>query len=217
MMHQIRSRKISPIDSKENSRRNISRKIEILEGWLQDGIPWEQRDGHEFRDNNGNRVCIYIPNSLRSFNKWNSDKYSNETTLRFPSLSSILSNGTDTLNNYPQMKQRTTKVLESLGHLIKTQQNSEPYNRVNQLEEDVSRLKIFINNQNQKIIEYHRENIRLTKILSRIEQREKSSIDEIRSNYEKLDNQNTRLREEISILTKKLNSVYLLRSLDSET
>lgn len=215
-MRQIRSKKLSPSDSKENSRRNILKKIEILEGWLQDGIPWEQQDGYEVRDNNGNRVCVYLPNSLRSFNKWSSDKYSNETTLRFPALSSILSNGTDTLNNDPQAKQRAKEVLESLSHLMKIQQNSEPYNRVSLLEENVSRLKIFINNQNQKIIEYHRENIRLTRILSRIEQREKSSIDEIRKNYEKLDNQNTRLREEISILTKKLNSVYLLKRLDSE-
>tara|TARA_R100000656_G_scaffold124970_2_gene104718 strand:+ start:889 stop:1539 length:651 start_codon:yes stop_codon:yes gene_type:complete len=216
-MHQIRSRQISPKESKEISKRNILRKIEILEDWLRDGIPWEHLDGNEVRDINGNRICIYIPDSLRSFNKWNSERYSNETVLRFPLLTSVLSNGTDTLNNNPELKQRSITILANLSQLTKTQLNSEPYNRVHELDDEVSRLKIFIDNQNNKIIEYHRENIRLTRILSKIEQREKSSIDEIRKNYEKLDNQNSRLREEISVLTKKLNSIYLLKGLDNET
>jgi hypothetical protein len=216
-MHQIRSRKISPSISKEISQRNILRKIEILEGWLRDGIPWEHQDGKEARDINGNRICIYIPDSLRSFNKWNFQRYSDETILRFPFLNSVLSNGTDTLNNNPDFKRRSIAILGNLSRLTKTQLDSEPYNRLNELHDEVSRLKIFIDNQNSKIIEYHRENIGLTRILSKIEQREKSSIDEIRKNYEKLDNQNSRLREEISILTKKLNSIYLLKGLDNET
>lgn len=207
----------SPIDSKRAALGNIDRKIEALELWLREGIPWEyDGSGKLLRDDEGNRISIYVPNSLRSFNSWSSEMYTQVTLEKNPSMSSISRNGTDTLNKYPEKKTRTVSLIKNLTELLNKQKGLEPTHQVSALKASVIRLNLFIDNQTSKIIELQRRNIELKKILTTSERREKGNFEELTKNYNDLDNQNRKLREEISLLTKQIRNIHALRNVKSD-
>lgn len=208
--------KISQLKSQEVARQNITKKIHILEEWLRDGIPWEYSNNHPLRDDDGCRICVYFPTSLRSFNVWCSEKYSLDTANRLKIVCGISGNGVDTLNKYPLLKQRALGLMQSLKKVEETQREAEGPNRIAILEMEIHRLKLFISNQANKLVEFQRDNTILLKNLSMIEKREKGNFDELTKNYAALENQNSRLREEVSLLTKQLKNVYSLKEVKRE-
>lgn len=215
-MHEENLIKLSPINSKEAARRNITKKVDILETWLRDGIPWEYANGQPLRDDDGCRICVYFPTSLRSFNAWCSEKYPIDTMNRLKIVCEISGNGVDTLNKYLDLKTRVQSLMQALIKTSLKQKEAEGPNRITVLEMEIERLNLFINNQAAKLIEFQRSNIILSKNMSAIERREKGNFDELAKSYKSLENQNSRLREEIALLTKQLKNVHSLKEVMGE-
>lgn len=208
--------RLSPRDSRHLAEENIARKIAILESWLRHGVPVEYEQGSVARNSDGCTRHIYSPKSLRSFNTWNSGQYSDETKIKNANVCGISGNGTDTLNKYPALKARAIYLLSAVAKIVKSQEEKDDTNRVRLLELEVQRLTLFIKNQSNQIIEFHRENRKLAKDLSSIERREKGNISELRKNYSDIEAQNIKLREEVSALTKQLKNVYSLKGIKGE-
>ena len=116
--------KLSPRQSKHVAETNIVNKIGILESWLRHGVPVEYEQGSAVRNNQGCVTLIYCPNSLRSFNTWNSNQYSDETKIKNINVCNISGNGTDTLNKYPVLKERVVYLLSAVDQVIKSQENT---------------------------------------------------------------------------------------------
>ncbi len=210
-------KKLSPTEARERAQLNIIKKIAILGDWLRDGIPLERDSkGRILCDDTGCQILVYAPNSLRSFNTWTKQLYSDETQIRLAYLTSIHRNGTDTLNKYPFLKDQAVSLIQDLGRILKQHRyGSDRTTPTAELE--IKSLRLFIQNQNKKIIQFHKENINLSRSVSTIEMREKSRFDELKLNYMNLDKQNIQLREKISLLTKQLNNIYSLRDVNNES
>jgi hypothetical protein len=209
--------KLSPVKSQEVARQNISKKIEILEEWLRNGIPWENLNNQIMRDDDGCRICIYFPTSLRSFNTWCTAKYTSEEAARLQIVYGISGNGIDTINKYPELKKRALDLMQALSTVARTQREVEGPNRIALLEMEIQRLNIFINNQASKLVQFQRSNATLSKQMLMVEKREKGNFEELKKNYDILDAQNSRLREEIAVLTKQLKNIYSLKGVKSES
>lgn len=61
----------------------IGKKLEILERWAEEGIPFKLVNGNKQIDTNGNYILEYFPTSVRSLRLWTAEKNSNEVALKY--------------------------------------------------------------------------------------------------------------------------------------
>ena len=190
---------------------NIQHKITVLEAWLKDGFPWQQSGSPKAAEQYAERIFEFVPSSLRSFNKWDSQSYPSDIQAFFGNTV-FHGNGTDTLNKHCELKERVINLLEAVAQVANANQQGKQINTVKTLELEIERLNLFIQNQARKVTELHRTNLKLSKSVFAIERREKSNFEELQRNYFDLEKQNNAFREQISLLTKQLKNIHLIKS-----
>ena len=204
--------KISPTEAQRIALQNLTQKVQILETWVKGGVPWEcDEAGTSLRNAEGARINIYTPDSLRSFNSWSHERYSNLLKLKFNYLSLIHRNGTDTLNKYPQLKNQVLNLLKGLAKVLMKQNEEELPTRAYKLEIEALNLSIFIENQALKITELQRRNLELARKLNSVELLEAGKFTELLNNYKILETQYAHATEQNSLLVRQLSNIHLLK------
>lgn len=61
----------------------IDKKLEILERWAEEGIPFKLVNGNKQLDKNGNYILEYFPTSVRGLRLWTAENNSNEVALKY--------------------------------------------------------------------------------------------------------------------------------------
>ncbi len=124
-----RSRKPAVADvNRDNARRNIVCKKNILEAWARNGIP--QVLVEESNQKGNIEMLEYFPRSIRQFNFWDGTVNSQYVQSGFPT---ITRNANDTLRNHPVLREEVEMVIDALIAREAIQQNQSKPIRIKKL------------------------------------------------------------------------------------
>lgn len=108
--------------SKEEADANITRKLNVLNGWLANGIPFlETSNGSTLLDKSDRKQLDFYPTSLRQFKAWDGSQNCESVRTRLPFLTAT---GNDTLAKRPSLQEQARRVVEALGERAELQINS---------------------------------------------------------------------------------------------
>lgn len=108
--------------SKADAEANISRKINVLEGWSANGIPYQQTsEGNSLLDSFDRKLLDFYPTSLRQFKIWNG---SQNCALVRAQLPILVATGNDTLAKRPALEELASRVIAGLRKRAELQTKS---------------------------------------------------------------------------------------------
>lgn len=192
---------------------NIDRKINILESWVNNGVPFKTSNKTDFyADINGNKVFDFVPTTVRQFNYWDASQNCEDTR---ESLPKIRSNNNSTLVRYPDRLARVKSAISDLSAKMVEQTELPPQKKINKYENQITEL-----NQNLKsaLIENQRLLLEIRELKDQSTQT-KRSLDSIKSELssqiKSLQNHNSALEAEKRDLVIALSKVRPLKGGDN--
>lgn len=109
-MTNTKSRKPAVADvNKDNAKKNIVCKKNLLDAWAKNGIPLVLDDLSSPRSAIGQ--LEYFPRTIRQFNFWDGTANSHSVRNGFPTISR---NANDTLRRYPELRKEIEDILDAL-------------------------------------------------------------------------------------------------------
>ena len=187
----------------------IDTKIEILQGWLANGIP-RRRDnaGNSFVSPAGHQLLEYFPRSLRQFKLWDASQNSEAMRSALPTLSRI---GNDTLARRPSCADRALALMNALIEASIADADSAKASKLSVI---TARLRSMERHMGIRIAELHeqqREIRRLERENARLLSSQASEAEECRRVVDRLNRELKEERDRNSALTASLAKIAPLR------
>lgn len=178
--------------NKELAKERIEAKLQVLEEWLQDGIPL----------NPETNLKEFFPSSLRQFNFWDFSLNSEAAKFRYSRCGRTAN---DTLRQYPLLRSRAETLIFSLRR--KETEVVSKIERVGVLKKKNTILGEYVKLLEKQLVilrlKGYEDESRSTLELARL----KNILEEERSRYRRLEAESLRLREKVSELSGKLNKI----------
>lgn len=141
--------------SKANAEANINRKLNVLESWLSEGIPFRRSDdGNILLDEKDGKILEYYPKSLRQFKAWDGTQNSNTLRNTLPELSKT---GNDTLAKRPALEEKVGKLVAALRLRAESQKGADKHSAFKRLEEELCIAEETIKIRNLELREQQRQ------------------------------------------------------------
>lgn len=170
--------------SKAEAEANIERKLNVLESWLNDGIPYQQTaDGNTLLDGHDHKLLDFYPTSLRQFKAWNGTQNCEPVRAQLPTLGTT---GNDTLAKRPTLEERARRVLAALRLRAEAQVNATRQSELKRLKSELQVAEATIGIRNAEIREQRRALRRLASANARLNQKAAGDAVEFKSTYETL-------------------------------
>jgi hypothetical protein len=145
--------------SKAEAAANIERKLNVLESWLKDGIPYQlTADGKTLLDDHDHKLLDFYPTSLRQFKAWDGTQNCEQVRVQLPALGAT---GNDTLAKRPTLEDRARRVIAALRLRAETQVNSTRQSELKRLKSELQVAEATIEIRNAEIREQRRAHRRL--------------------------------------------------------
>lgn len=143
--------------SKAEAEANITRKLNVLEDWLSNGIPYQQTtDGNTLLDGKDQKLLDFYPTSLRQFKMWDGSQNCEPVRTQLPDF---VATGNDTLAKRPAFEERARRVIEALRKRAELQVNTTRQSELKRLTGELRVAQATINVRNAEMREQQR-NIR---------------------------------------------------------
>lgn len=140
--------------SKAEAETNIERKLNVLESWLKNGIPYLQTaEGNTFLDERDHKLLDFYPTSLRQFKAWDGTKNCDMVRAQLPVLSTT---GNDTLAKRPALEERARGVIAALRIRAEAQVDSNRQSELKRLKSEIQIAEATIKIRNAEIREQRR-------------------------------------------------------------
>lgn len=199
--------------SKAHAEANIERKLNVLESWLKDGLPYQQTaDGNTLLDDRDHKLLDFYPTSLRQFKAWDGTQNCEPVRAQLPALGSI---GNDTLARRPALEERARRVIAALGLRAEAQVNANRQSELKRLKSEIQVAKATIGIRNAEIREQRRTLRRLASANARLNQQAAGDATEFKSTYETLLAELERQKLLNAQLTAQLSKIVRLRQADA--
>lgn len=180
MMRRIHQAEVS----KAEAEANIERKLNVLESWLKDGIPYQQTaDGNTLLDDRDHKLLEFYPTSLRQFKAWDGTQNCEPVRTQLPALGAI---GNDTLAKRPALEERAQRVIAALRLRAEAQINTNRQSELKRLKIELQVAEATIGIRNGEIREQRRTLRRLASANARLNQKAAGDAAEFKSTYEAL-------------------------------
>lgn len=170
--------------SKAEAEANIERKLNVLESWLKEGIPYKQTaDGNTLLDDRDHKLLDFYPTSLRQFKAWDGTQNCEPICAQLPALSAT---GNDTLAKRPALEERARRVITALRLRAEAQVNANRQSELKRLTSELQVAEATIGIRNAEIREQRRTLRRLASANARLNQKAAGDAAEFKSTYDTL-------------------------------
>ena len=198
-------------NSKDEALDNIKIKINILESWLKNGMPFKRdTEGHRLLDDKGLEIIDVVPTSVRQFNGWDGSKNCHYNTKNLPA---IRRNNNSTLAQHKLQRQSVDSVTKKLKDKIAIHKQKCPASEIKRFETEKAELIINLKYASE-------ENLSLRRVYKEIEnkfvalQREtRGHEEEFAKTYQVMDKEIERLKRQVSDLTVTLAKIRPLEGI----
>ena len=208
MMRRIHQAEVS----KAEAEANIERKLNVLESWLQAGIPYQQTaDGNTLLNHRDHKLLDFYPKSLRQFKAWDGTQNCELVRAQLPPLGTT---GNDTLAKRPALQEQARRILTALRLRAEAQVDTGRQSELNRLKSELQVVEATIAIRNAEIREQRRTLRRLESANTRLNQKAAGDAAEFKSTYETLLTELETQKLLNAQLTAQLAKITPLRQLD---
>ncbi|QPK62573.1 hypothetical protein IVG45_17215 [Methylomonas sp. LL1] len=187
-------------NSKENALKNIEIKINILNSWLKDGIPFRcDENGHHILDEKDNKVLDFSPKTVRQFLGW--DGSQNCAFLR-KSLPAIRSLNNSTLAQYKTHRAEVESIVRALKQKAELQLQRTSASEIKRFKAAQSEMEINIRSLSEQNLILRRNYVESQNKYQALLRETEGHEKEFYNNYQIMEDEIERLKSQISSLTK---------------
>jgi len=200
--------------SKAEAETNIERKLNVLESWLKDGIPYQQTtDGNTLLDGYDHKLLDFYPTSLRQFKAWDGTQNCEPVRSQLPALNAT---GNDTLAKRPALEEQARHVIAALRLRAEAQVNTTRNSELKRLTSEFQVAQATIGIRNMEIREQRRKLRQFASANARLNQKAAGDAAEFKRTYETLLTELETQKLLNAQLTAQLAKVTPLRRADAE-
>jgi len=170
--------------SKAEAEANIMRKLNVLDDWLANGIPYRQTtDGNSLLDHNDQKVLDFYPASLRQFKIWDGSQNCEPVRAQLPAFAAT---GNDTLAKRPALEERARSVIFALRVRAESQANATRRSELKRLTAELEVAQATIKIRNAELREQQRKLRLIEGNNARLNQKLAGDAAEFKRTYESL-------------------------------
>jgi hypothetical protein len=141
--------------SKAEAEANIIRKLNVLDDWLANGIPYQKTVlGNTLLDDNDHSLLDFYPRSLRQFKAWDGSQNCEFVRAQLPNFAAT---GNDTLAKRKTLEERARNVIVALRERADVQANSTRRSAMKQLTGELKIAQAIIEVRNAELREQQRK------------------------------------------------------------
>jgi len=170
--------------SKAEADANIKRKLNVLQSWLNDGIPYRQTaDGNTLLDDHDQKLLDFYPRSLRQFKAWDASQNCEVVRSLLPT---IIATGNDTLAKRPALEEQARRLIAGIRLRADSQINATRQSELKRLTGELKVAEATIRIRNAEVREQQRTLRRIESANVRLEQKVTGDATEFKKMYETL-------------------------------
>ncbi|MFM0089273.1 hypothetical protein PQR46_20425 [Paraburkholderia sediminicola] len=196
--------------SKQEADTNIDRKLNILNGWIANGIPYrESADGDIMLDSHDRKRLDFYPTSLRQFKAWDATQNCETVRLRLPAITAT---GNDTLAKRPAKQDLARRLIEALQRRAQTQTAQTSASEVKRLQAELKVARAIVGIREAELLEQQRSIRRIGRELAHLRAERDGHANEFKRLYDELTTELAEQKRENAILVAKLAKLKPLRA-----
>lgn len=200
--------------SKAQAEANIIRKLNVLEGWLASGIPYQQTfEGNTLLDGQDQKLFDFYPTSLRQFKIWDGSQNCHSIRAQLPAL---VATGNDTLAKRPVLEERARRVISALRRRAESQTNGTQRFELKRITAELQVAQATIEIRNAELREQQRKLRQIERANATLNQKVAGDATEFKRTYEVMLTELETQKLLNTQLTAQLNKVSPLRRVDTE-
>lgn len=170
--------------SKAEAEANITRKLNVLEDWLANGIPYQKTtDGNTFLDGDDQKLLDFYPTSLRQFKMWDGSQNCEPVRAQLPAF---VATGNDTLAKRPALEERARRVIAALRGRAESQANATRQSELKRLTGELQVAQATIDIRNAELREQQRKLRQIERANATLNQKVAGDAAEFKRTYEDL-------------------------------
>lgn len=170
--------------SKAHAEANIKRKLNVLDDWLANGIPYRQTiDGNTLLDDNDQKMLDFYPTSLRQFKAWDGSQNCEPVRAQLPSF---VATGNDTLAKRPALEERARQIIVALRQRADVQANFTRQSELKRLAGELKVAQTTVEMRNAELREQQRKLRQIERDNTRLSEKVAGDAAEFKSTYETL-------------------------------